>query len=198
MATSFASLVADVITLTNRPDLVNETNLAVKAAVLKAHQSDDYIKDFQEVALQFTAPDYYQSLDYKSVLPYWRKPRYIRKYDASGAGPGVFFTYIVPEQSMDLYTVDRTDIFYVAGSNIQLRSSTSFQYILVGYYNNPVVTPAGFSSWIADDHEFAIVYDAVATIFKTIGYDEQVAAYRQLVAEQYQLLKQHATTGLGM
>ena len=197
MPTSFASLVADVITLTNRPDLVNETSLAVRAATLKAHQSDDYIKDLYEYSLQFGLPDYYQSLEYKTVLPLWRKPRYIRKYDSTGGAPGPFLEYVVPEKIMDEYKVDRLDIFYVAGSFVQIRSSTSLQYILVGVYQNPVVTEVGYNSWIADDHPFAIIYEAAATVFKMIGLDDQVPVFRNLVAEQFQLLKQHAVTGIG-
>jgi hypothetical protein len=196
--TSFASLVADVMTLTNRPDLVNETSLAVRAATLKAHQSDDYIKDLYEYSLQFSLIDYYQSLEYKTVLPLWRKPRYIRKYDASGSGaPGPFLEYVVPEKIMDEYKVDRLDIFYVAGSFVQIRSSTTLEYILVGIYQNPVVTEIGYNSWIADDHPFAIIYEAAATVFKMIGLDDQVPVFRNLVAEQFQLLKQHAVTGIG-
>lgn len=198
MPTSFASLVADVMTLTNRPDLVNETSLAVRAATLKAHQSDDYIKDLYEYSLQFSLVDYYQSLEYKTVLPLWRKPRYIRKYDNSGSGaPGPFLEYVVPEKIMDEYKVDRLDIFYVAGSFVQIRSSTTLEYILVGIYQNPVVTEIGYNSWIADDHPFAIIYEAAATVFKMIGLDDQVPVFRNLVAEQLQLLKQHAVTGIG-
>lgn len=197
MSTSFASLVADVMTLTNRPDLVNETTLAVKAATLKAHHFDDYIKDFSEYSIQFSNPDYYQSLDYKSIIPLWRKPRYIRKYTITG-GPGKFIKYIEPEKVIDEYGIDRVDIYYVAGTNIQIRTSDLLQNALVGAYINPDVTTSGFNSWIANDHPFAIIYEAVAIIFKTIGYDEQVPIYRGMVAEQMQLLKQHAITGLGM
>ena len=197
MSTSFASLVTDVITLTNRPDLVNETNLAVKSAVIKAHQSDDYVKDLQDVSVQFTSADYFQTLDYKSVIPLWRKIRYARKYDAAGGAPGNFLKYIEPEKVTDEYGASRTDIFYVAGLNLQIRSKDPLQYLLLGVYLNPVTTAVGFNSWIADDHPFAIIYEAAATIFKTIGYDEQVPIYRQMVTEQYQLLRQHAISGQG-
>lgn len=195
MSTSFASLVADVMTLTNRPDLVNETNLAVKAATLKAHRNDDYIKDFAEYSIQFSVADFYQTLDYKSVIPLWRKPRYIRKF--AGSTPGNLLTYIEPEKVVDSYGDSRTDIFYVAGSNIQIRSSDALQYILVGAYVNPDVTASGFNSWIAEDHPFAIIYEASAIVFKTIGFDEQVVTYRQMVAEQMAELNKHAITGLG-
>lgn len=198
MATSFASLVADVISLTNRPVLVNETKLAVQAATLKAHQMDDWIKDLREYSIQFSSSDFYQSLDYKQLLPLWRKPRYVRKYDITGAAVGKFLTYLEPEQVIDGYGADRADIFYVAGDSLQIKSSTSLQYALLACYVNPDITEAGYNSWIADDHKFAIVYEAVAIIFKTIGYDEQVPVYREMVKEQMQMLKQHAVTGLGM
>jgi hypothetical protein len=198
MPTSFADIVADVMSLTNRPDLVAETNLAVKAATLKAHQSDDYIKDLYENAIQFDTSDYYQTWDYKSTLPLWRKPRYIRVYDAPGTTPGTFLTYVEPEKVVDGYGISRTDIFYVAGAHIQIRTTAQQQYFLVGAYMNPDVTSTGFNSWIADDHPFAIVYEAAAVIFKTIGFDEQVATYRKMVEDQMQQIKQHAVTGLGM
>lgn len=197
MTTSFASLVTDVYSLTNRPDLVGETALAIKAATLKAHQHDDWIKDFNESSIQFTSSDYYQSLDYKSIIPLWRKPRYIRNYDLSG-GPGSFLDYIVPEKVVDQYGANHTDVFYVSGSNIQIRTSASAQYFLVGYYVNPDVSSTGYSSWIANDHPFAIIYEAVAILFKTIGLDEQVVAYREMVKEEMQTLTQHGLTGTGM
>ena len=197
MSTSFASIVSDVYALTNRPDLVNETALAVKAATLKAHQFDDWIKDFTESSIQFSSADYYQTLDYKSVFPLWRKPKYIRKVDSSG-NPGNFLTYIPPEKVLDAYGANRTDVYYVAGANVQMRTLDQSQYFLVGFYSNPDVTSTGFKSWIADDHPFAITYEAAAIVFKTIGFDEQVATYRGMVQEQMALLVQHAITGIGM
>jgi hypothetical protein len=197
VSTSLASIISDVYTLTNRPDLVGEVALAVKAATLKAHQSDDYIKDFKEVSISFSSPDYFQSLDYKAILPLWRKPRYIRESDVNGT-PGKILTYIEPEKVVDSFGANRYDVFYQAGSVINIRTADLGQYFFVGYYANPDVTASGFSSWIADDFPFAIIYEATAIIFKTIGYDEQVPTYRGMVQEQLQLLKQHAITGLGM
>ena len=198
MSTSFADIISDVYALTNRPDLVGETAVAVKAATIKAHQSDDYIKDLFETAIQFSTSEYFQALDYKSVIPLWRKPRYLRIYDATGATPGSFLTYVEPEKVVDSFGANRTDIFYVAGAEVQIRTLAQQQYFLIGCYVNPDITTTGYRSWIADDHRYAIVYEAVATIFKTVGYDEQNAVYKAMVTEQIQLLKQHAITGIGM
>jgi hypothetical protein len=175
---------------------VNESTLAVKAATLKAHQQDDFIFDFKEQSISFTSADYYQSLDFKSIFPFWRKPRYIRVLDSAGT-PGSVLDYIVPEKVIDSYGANRVNIFYVAGAEIQIRTLAQEQYFAVGYYSNPDVTSSGYSSWIANDFPFAITYEAVAIIFKTIGFDEQEVTYRKMVADQYQLLKQHAVTGIG-
>lgn len=197
MSTSFASIVSDVMTITNRPDLVNETNMAVRAATLKMHQKDDWIKDLQEQSITFTAADYYQTLDYKSLFPLWRKPKYIRKLDSTGT-PGKFLEYMTPERALDAYGYSRTDVFYIAGSSVQIRTPDQCQYFLVGYYTNPDVTVDGYSSWIANDHPFAIIYEASAIIFKTIGHDEQVPIYRDMVNDQIQMLNQHGITGIGL
>lgn len=196
MSASLTSIISDVYTLTNRPDLVGETALAVRAATLKAHQSDDYIRDFKEQSIQFSSPDYFQSLDYKSVFPLWRKARYIRTSDFTG-NPGAILTYIEPDKVVDNYGASRTDVFYQAGSNIQIRTTAQSQYFFVGYYENPDITPLGYNSWVADDFPFAIVYEAAATVFKAIGNDQETTVFRQLVAEQLQILKMHAITGIG-
>lgn len=199
MPVSLSSLVSDVYLLTNRPDLVGETTLAVKAATLKAHTSDDYIYDFQENSIQFDTSDYFQSLDVKTIFPLWRKGRYLRIYDntAYTGGPSTVLKYIEPEKVIDEYGANRTDIWYQAGSNLQIRTISLAQYFLIGYYKNPDVTENGYNSWIADNYPFAILYEAAAIIFKTIGYDEQVVTYRGMVAEQLQLLKQSSLTGIG-
>jgi hypothetical protein len=57
---TLAELQADVITITNRPDLVAETLLAVKKATLKMHQLDFFYKDLVESGLVFDPVDYTQ------------------------------------------------------------------------------------------------------------------------------------------
>jgi hypothetical protein len=186
---SFAELVADVYTITNRPDLVAETKLAVKAATLKAHQSDFYPKDIFETGILWNPIGYQQSLDYRTLIPRWRAFKYLRKYDSTGATPGDFFNILTPEQTIDSYGVNRDDVCYVAGEQLEIRSSTEDTYMLLSCYVHPTVDENTYSSWIALDHPYAIVYEAVSKIFKTIGWDEQAAQMQREVAEQFALLR---------
>jgi hypothetical protein len=196
MAVLFSELVQDVYTITKRADLVGRTALAVQAATLKAHQSDDYEPDLIEQSILFDTPDYYQSLDYKSVFPLWRKARYIRASDSTGAA-GPLLTKIEPEKVVDDYNASRINVWYQAGAYVQIRTLEQKQYFFIGYYANPNVTEASYSSWVADSHKFAIVYEAAAIVFKTIGQDQESAAYRTMVAEQIAMIKMHNITNIG-
>lgn len=188
MAT-FAELCSDVYTITNRPDLVSETKLAVKAATLKAHQLDFFWKDIEETGVSFSTEDYVQALEYRTLLPRYRALKYIRKSDVNGT-PGALLSVITPAMALDRYGADRTDVCYAAGEVIQIKSSTLLQYILFGCYLNPDITEASYSSWIALDHPYAIIYEAAASIFKMIGQDEQATVFKKLTDEQFQFLKQ--------
>ncbi len=191
MNATLTSLVAAVYTLTNRPDLVGETVLAVKNATLKAHRSDFYYKDLIEHGIQFETSLAQQSLEYKTLIPRWRALKYLRKFDPTipPGTPGKFLDIISPESVLDSYAINRENVCYVAGLQLQIRSVQAWQYYLLGCYVYPDVTDESYSSWIADETSAAIVYEAAAIVFKTIGYDEQVSTYRIMVTEEYTELK---------
>ena len=189
MAT-LTDLCNDVYSVTNRPDLVAETKLAVKAATLKLHQSDFYERDIFETGIQFSTADYYQSFDPKTIFPLFRKLKYFRKYDASGTGsPGKFFTILGVAEILDSYGLEKTDIAYSAGTVLNIKSSTLLQYGLLGAYLNPDLADSTYNSWIAVDHPYAIVFEAARLVFKQIGLDENSAAFEKLAAEQLAELK---------
>jgi hypothetical protein len=194
---NFSDLCSEVYVLTGRPDRVAETESAVKAATLKAHQSDYYYKDIFESGLSFQTAEYVQSLDYRSLLPRWRSLKYLRKYDMSTGTPGDELTIVTPENIFDSYRIQKQDICYVAGAYIQINSSTQTQTYLLGCYLNPDITKATYSSWIALDHPFVIIHDAAATVFKAIGKDEEAAAYRTSSADLLAELKLSNITSVG-
>jgi hypothetical protein len=185
---TFTELCDDVYTLTNRPDLIAETKLAVKAATLKIHQSDFYFKDIYETGISFSTADYNQQIEYRTLISRYRGLKYIRKTDVS-ATPGDFLSIITPAQVLDQYGIANEDICYVAGEVIQIKSSTELQYAIFGCYLNPNLVEASYSSWVALDHPYAIIYEAATTVFKAIGYDEQASVFTKLAAEQLQLVR---------
>lgn len=190
MAT-FAELVSDVYTLTNRPYLVEETKLAVKMATLKAHQSDYYPKDLFEVGLAWTEPAFIQSIEYRTLIPRWRAFKYLRKY--AGSSLGEFFKLLTPEETLDGYGINRENICYLAGEMLEIRSNTQDTNMIIGCYLNPITTEQGFTSWIALDHPYAIVFEAARIIFRQVGAVDEANNMRTEVAEQYMILKQEVS-----
>lgn len=190
-AADLAFLTQEVYTITGRPDRVNETLTAIKAATLKAHQSDYYYKDIFEVGVSFDNINYVQNLDYRSLIPRWRAIKYLRKIDLTVTPPalGIELSLVVPENVFDSYKVQKQDVYYVAGPYVQINSSTQELTYLLGCYLNPDITEATYDSWVSKDHPYCIVFDAAATVFKATGKDEEAAAYRQLNAEQIAMLK---------
>ena len=182
---NFTELMTEVYTVTKRPDLSAETALAVKSATLKLHQSDFYFKDLFETGISFTESANIQQLDIKVIMPRFRTLKYLRRYDNSGSGtPAEFFKILTPAETVDEYGCNLEGIAYMAGSSLNIRSATAFQFAILGVYLNPSITESNYISWIAEDHPYAIVFEALRILFKQIGYDEQASAYEKLAAEQ--------------
>lgn len=188
MAT-LAELCDEVYTITNRPDLINETRVAVKAATLKCHQSDYYPKDLYETALAWDPIAYVQSLSYRDIVPRWRAFKYLRKLESDGTTLGNFFTLLTPSQTLDSYGQNKENICYLAGESLEIRSSTEDTYMLLGCYIHPDITTSGYNSWVSVEHPYAIIYEAAAKIFSQIGWQEQTAEFRREAAEQLILLR---------
>lgn len=187
---TYDELVAEVVTLTGRPDLATtKIPVCIRMATLKAHQSDYYFKDLKEQPLIFGDSLYLQSINYRELFPRYRALKYLRKYEPVGQMEGKFFTLIDPLEARDEYDTNVLDAYYVAGDIIQLRSSTPLTNVLFAFYQNPDITAASFNSWVALEHPYAIVYEAAAALFKTIGYDEEAAYYQRTVQEQIAMLK---------
>lgn len=189
---TYSDLVADVITITNRPDLTDLTKLAVRHATLKAHKLDFFPKDIYETGIQWQTPAYIQSLEYRNLVPRWRALKYLRKYDftTSPGKAGDIFQLITPELILDDYNLQKDNVCYLAGESLEIRSNTKDANMLLGCYRHPDTTEANYDSWVALDQPSAIVYEAARSVFKQIGYDEQASEMQSEVTDQYSLLRQ--------
>jgi len=194
---TFTELLTEVYNITGRSDLVDLTKSAVKAATLKAHATDFYSKDIYETPIQFDEIAYVHSLDIYSIISNYKALKYIRKYDTVTTSAGDFIDVITPEEILDQYNRELTDVCYVAGRVIEIKSSTSFNTILLGCYVNPIVTESGYSSWIAELYPYAIIHEAARFVFGAIAQNEEKNIQKEFVAEQYAELKINALTDVG-
>lgn len=193
---NFTALLSEVYIKTARSDLVDDTKNAVKAATLKAHLYDDFSRDLFETGIQFNAADYQLQFHFQSLFPRWRKDKYFRKADSVGT-PGVFLTRQSIDKTLDQFGITNEDVYYLAGSVINIRSSTPLQYLLVGCYLLPDITETNYTSWIADLYPYAIVYEAAALVFKSIGQDEESVKFETLITQEKESLIRAEINELG-
>lgn len=176
----------------------------IAAATLFLHGMDFFLKDICETKVVFDAAGYIQQLD-STEIPRFRRMYYARKWDPTlqiyQQNPTIlpplfnsvgavnptqslaFFEIIDADKIFDNYHYkqERADVAYQAGDTLTFKSSSSFAQMLFGYYQYPNVDTSSegknFSSWIARDHPFAIIYHAASSIFAQIGKQETSRKY---------------------
>lgn len=168
-----------VYTLTNRPDLVAESKLAIRQATLAAHRCEKFRKDIAEIYLPLTSSSSFQ-LDIPSYFPRWRQFAYIRPYNSVSQSPADFVLggneEVAPDGIIDEYGTVKTNVWYVAGTNLNIRLGAAYDSFLIGYYSNPLLLPEdSYESWIAREHPSVIVIDAARRVLESIGYQEAAA-----------------------
>ena len=188
---NLAELVTEVYAYTSRPDLVAKTLSAVKAATLKMHHSDYYGRDLIEQEINFASALNYHTYDYTVGFPQFRALKYLRYLDKTVTPnvKGDFFQIIEPEQIVDGYNVTRENIVYLSGAALIIKALTEFRYGWISYYKHPVITDGGYTSWIAVEHPYAIVYEAARTICKFVGKLDSAASLEKSLNEELALLK---------
>ncbi len=83
MSTTLAQLKTDVLTIVKRADLATAVELHVKNAILKVHNADYWLPDLFETAFSFANPEVNYSLDYKALIPRWKKIKYLNTIDST-------------------------------------------------------------------------------------------------------------------
>lgn len=193
---NFTELCSEVYTATNRPDMVQQTKSAVLAATLQMHGTDFYFKDIKTAQVVFDTAGYLQTLD-TDTLTRFRSIAYIRRYDPSlyanqinpnaGLLPNLtgvsvdprlpFFDILTPDDIFDGFSLEKVNVAYQVGNTIMIKSGESFQFALMGWYAHPMLGSssdnyAAYSSWIATEYPWTIIYAAASIIFQQIGQQE--------------------------
>ncbi len=202
----YAQILADVYTLTARPDLAAETILAVRKATVKAHSADFWKGDIVIVPkytlpapiVDITQPSSRFLINLADAInfPNLRKVAYIKEYinpagqvsSAVSAWDTLIANYgtsprqrnydeCSPESVIDDYGTERTNYWYQAGKQVALRTYTPILYAVFGYWAYPNATASGYNSWIAQEYPDIIVEEAASLVFRMIGKADEAAAY---------------------
>ena len=186
--TTFAELQDSVITVTKRPDLVNETILALKRAIIKEHSAMDYPRDLAKKLQALTQPNpnnyrYELSLASLGMHPSARKIMEIEEalasqptsiQSSSGYYGQLIFKERAPDNLFDGYNQEYQSYWYRFGSNLNIVAPRQVDNVLITYYAVPSTSVlVDYSDWMADLYDYVLYTHAAAEIFRIIGKSEE-------------------------
>lgn len=177
MAVTMQELVDSVTTITNRPDLITETEYAVKAATIKAHNADEFIPDVRQVVV---TPHYNEDLNVHQLsiteAPFER----LRKILAVDTFPNARQLSVLDASNLfNEYGSLAQDVYYQAGFVVNVRTPNLNQ-LNVTYLTKPDTAKETFSSWIADNYTDAVVFGAASIVFDLLGKSDEKQRFNVL------------------
>lgn len=174
--TTFVELYDRTVEQTHRPELQALTESAVRTAVLRAHHFDFFPADLREGAVVYTPLStawQYDIPNLGTLLPRYRAIKNIVGTEQATGRPIEAFEF---RESDDMYTTDgerRTSVYTLLGATLRIVPAAASGTMLVYFYQNPDVTEATFSSWIADMYPDQLAMMAATAVWSRTGFREQ-------------------------
>lgn len=183
----FDGMVADIISITNRPDLADETALALRTATVNCHLSDAYARDVQVSSIQLPSPVYVTTLNIATLFPKLRGLSLIQAMDVNytpiAVTPDSRMEIIELSDVYDSYGALRNNIAYIAGNQINIRCLINSYGFFVTWFNLPEVKRDTYNSWIANIYPDAILYWAASIVLDTNGNEAKAAKLMKFTQE---------------
>jgi hypothetical protein len=162
-------LITEIYTLTNRPDLVAETALALRQSVRLAHKSGKYWRDLQETIVPVDANLQVQEVDIPSYMPQFRAIALFQSVNNELTE----FKSVTIDDLLDSDGYFRTNVYWGMGTALRIRARNPEAQYKLTYYKYPVVFPtAGFNSWMVDEHSDLLILMAATNVLASVGEQE--------------------------
>lgn len=173
----WTDLLDEVYTLTNRPELVAETAIALRKAVRTAHASSRFWRDLVEVPITGLAVQQVQEIQLDLYAPRFRQTAYIK----SNTYTELHFEPVTIDDLLDADGYGRVNAYWGFGNTIRVRAANIEDNYLMAYYQYPIVTPeAAFNSWIVNEHRDFIITSAALIVLGIAGEQEIKNTMQQL------------------
>lgn len=189
MAQTMSTMLTELDLITNRPDLVDESVLAIQAATLKAHRLDFFPRDLASAKLTLLGAAYNHTIALTPTTTRLRSIHSVSRHDEDDATKPIkkYLELIAPDDLLDGYESRRTDIAYRLGTELIIKAELEINYLEITYYTYPDV--GTYSSWFADIYQHAILYAAAATIFRLVGSMDESNSYLRMALAEFDMVK---------
>ena len=185
---NFPELVDAVAIKTGRPDQQDAIRLALREATLWAHLFDLWRRDVVEIPINYDPAVFTGQLLLDTYLPGLRKVCYWRKYDPLTQAVGEYLKQVDPDNLYDQFKTKKTNVYYLAGRVVNWFSSSSDAGHIIAYWKLPNIDVDNYTSWIATSNPFLLINHAAATIFASIGQQDEARSKMALAQAQMQEL----------
>lgn len=173
---NFTEIVAEVTTITQRPDLILHARRAVNSAVNFFCVEANFARDLSEDAFTVSESEYIHSIAL-SEFERFRKFRYIKP-----ATHNCMVNAISPE---DIFKGGQQakNCYYIVGSEVKINLPYLTPELLIGWFQYPpILTDLEPDFWLLEVSPFMIIDKAAATIFRQIGQNQESGVHEQSAA----------------
>jgi len=192
----YVSIRDGVYTISKRPDLVAETAVAIRKATMKLHMADLWKTDLVEVFYTIGSNEgaqgsfrYTLDLTLSTKFKLYRRISSIRQYTANQTGYELQLKELDADRLLDDYNIEDINYWYQAGQQISIRADRSLTQLKIVYFKYPNILPAEYDSWIARQFPDAVIEEAAASVFKSIGKDSEAQRLAQAFNENLAMLR---------
>jgi len=197
--TTFAEMQSLVIGITKRPELVTMTDLAIRTATLRAHHTDFFPRDRASALFSYTLPTTSAFVDIANIFataPQLRIPEWLQGEDPATQQPTEILDYLNSyKEFWDDDNVRKTSVFCQIGESFRVSFASATGSARLWYFKNPIVSAAGYSSWIADTYDMELAQWAAGIVWARTGLQEQANnAQAQVMAFKDMLVSSHMTS----
>lgn len=171
----FGTIASNITTRLNRPDKLDDAYEAINDAVAYCTANGDFANDIVESEVTVSATVYTQSIVISTSFTRFRKVKYLRP-----EGFNRYLKWQDPSRIFDDKDQECTDVWYRAGDNLVIKTSSYVDNILYGIYQYPLRMSADADThWMLDQIYPAIFNLAASDLWESIGNDSEAARYKR-------------------
>lgn len=180
--TTFAELETLVLEQTRRPEVSGVTKAAIKSATLRAHHTDFFPRDLNSTLLTYTPSStaiLYDFPNIQNTLTRLRSIQFIQGIDAATSAPVEQLEYRVADDLFDSDGNRRHHVYTLIGATLRIYPDNATGAATAFFFQNPNVTEAQYSSWIADTYAEELAMWAATIVFARTGFLEMANQYNE-------------------
>lgn len=177
---TYADLIAEIKLLSRRADMDDKIAIALRMTTLRAHRLDYFWKDLVEATLTFPLASVV-TVDTATTLTRFRQVNYLQYYDSTTGAVGSMLEEVGPSDIIDTYGYQKSDVWYLAGTNLQINFAYASTAARIGYWQNPDVSAASYNSWIKDDLPDLLIQGSLAYLYNMTGKQEEARSINRMV-----------------